>query len=74
MHSALRNHFAIEMCQLLQKPDVLEQHGPRDPCGEHILIVTTGQPLVMVNFGLFSISLSYVLIKLARTMCFRRLG
>jgi hypothetical protein len=28
MHAAFGNHLSVEMCQLLDEPDVLEQHRP----------------------------------------------
>src|SRR5690606_32973971 len=42
MHAALRDHFAIEVRQLLQEPDVLQQHGTAGPCGHHILVICNG--------------------------------
>ena len=44
MHAALGDHLPVEVAQFLQKPDILEQHGPPRTRGHRILVVGNGRP------------------------------
>jgi len=39
MHAPLGYHLAVEMCQLLQKPDILQKLRAAGACGHNILVV-----------------------------------
>jgi hypothetical protein len=42
MHAALGNHLSVEVSELLQEPDVLEQHRTAFPGGHNVLVVDDG--------------------------------
>ncbi|MNV84127.1 hypothetical protein D3C71_1779830 [compost metagenome] len=42
MHAALGNHFAVEVGELFQVPDVLQQHRAARTGGHRVLIVGNG--------------------------------
>ena len=39
VHAPLRDHFAVEVGEFLEEPDVLKQHRAPRPRGHHILVV-----------------------------------
>jgi hypothetical protein len=51
VHAALRDHFAGEMRELLDQPDILQQGGTARPRGLNVKLSVTGVPDAWANGG-----------------------
>lgn len=64
MHAPFRNHFTVEMGQLLLKPDVLHKHGAARTGGQGMIIIGHGAPALVVSESLFFILSAMMLFSL----------
>ena len=53
VHAPLGDHFAVEVGEFLQEPDILEQHRATRPGSQDILVVGDGSSGVRGQFFLF---------------------